>query len=1652
MITKCLSLAAIFFLLFGFSVEVAFPQCEQVKIKANDTKECAPHIINLKAQNLPKSAKAHWVVGSDTFKDRQTLSRAYRKKQNRDVTLLVKEQGNLICSKKKPGLVQIKSRPSDLKLQTDNKRICGVPTDVTFSLSSSVKAQKVDWIVDNQRITHKGKRLTYNFQSSGAKTISVRVTNAAGCTASKTFEDFFKIFSKPLVKLNLSKTTGTAPLTTTSKLATQDTLTSYQWQFPEASKVKDANSSSAIADFQTPGRYTGFLTYVDNHGCQYTDTLDSPIDVVKPVQLGFSIKDTILCPGQTARLAVDQPVKNGSYEWEISNGGKTYTKKGKTASVSPDKPGMYEVTVYHLKNGVKQSNTAKKAISVEDFQAGFSVTPACNCSVPVNVKLNNQNSGGQGTRYKWDVFDGNGQSVFSSNKKNAAFRANQKGEFDVRLISESKNGCKDTMFQEEYLQLGELKSEIDLDFKTYAVGQPIHLDFPEDSFCTNDSLYVTWLIWNNQKNKLIKQARVRNPRFTFKDSGNYKVTLKVSTSQGCQQSVSTGSKDNPLTVSKPDPDFNLNQSLDTTKANPDTNHYCRNEAFKLFQHTVPTALNYTHHWKIQHQQKPNIVVKGQGDSFKTKLDKPGVYDVIYTAKVDSLTSFKKIRKGYLVVNGSQVNWSVNTQDHCVPYKGKVSAMLDTSWTHPSPTGGKRQTRWYRLDTSNFDLKKQKAFKADASIDKYGTYGVGLEITGPKGCTDRFKSENLLEVGVNADFQMPKQVCYGKTVSLTNNSYTTQAPANFTWDSKDGDAFMKKSKHQENQKFNFKDSGYYNISLTVIDSNQCKDTQTHKTYVERVFADFSSTDTFQHCAQAIVDFTANSSPNVDRYRWDFGDGHKKQTSKEAITKVYKENSGDSSSGFDVQMRAISENGCQKIIKKENFVTIVGPVIDFKVNKKEGCEPLKVDFDITGKNYQQAFASYGDKSNIDTAPDLDHVYQAEKAARKKNFKPFVLAKDQSGCYAVSELDQPITVYAKPEASYSLDTSNGCHPVDVNFRNNAEKAVKTHWTFSDTSVTFTRKGFQDTISHSFKQGAHDVKMIAETSDGCFDTIHHTDTIKSYSYPEVDFQLSREGICPGTTFNLKSKVNGKGHAIPEYQWKLERPDEIDTIQKQNLQGLTYEETGAYNVQLAVTNEKGCSNSLKKDEFIAIMDTVSNAPNLQFVTHQKAIRGDQEKLNIHWEASQQEAFEQYKVLAQQKEENAFRTINTIEESGQTTLTFKPNESHKGYRLMVEGQCGRTSDTSELHSPSSIQVESHALFTNSLSWTGYKGWAKVKAYEIQAAPEGGDFKAIDTVPGNQTSYRNEGLCRGDYHYQVVALHPGSAFKAWSNHAVKSPKYKRPEYKRPMLSTTVQNGALNTTWNHPTNWEPSSYSIQRKSKGNANWQKVGDGIKGNNWVDSSVSVNDAHYQYRISALNHCQEPSPEAGLSSSTLLSAKSQEDGIELVWESGAQWQKQIASYEIQLKQGKRQDFRTIETVTGDKTSYSDKASHQVSDTALIYRVKAHQSRGAVSVSNESSVIQHAKVYVPNAFTPNNDGLNDEFKVEGKALSNLDGEGFAKFELAIFNRWGERVFKTDDPTQGWDGTDASGKTLSQGTFIFKLNALSKQGESFAKKGKLTLIR
>lgn len=88
---------------------------------------------------------------------------------------------------------------------------------------------------------------------------------------------------------------------------------------------------------------------------------------------------------------------------------------------------------------------------------------------------------------------------------------------------------------------------------------------------------------------------------------------------------------------------------------------------------------------------------------------------------------------------------------------------------------------------------------------------------------------------------------------------------------------------------------------------------------------------------------------------------------------------------------------------------------------------------------------------------------------------------------------------------------------------------------------------------------------------------------------------------------------------------------------------------------------------------------------------------------------------------------------------------------------------------------------------------------------------------------------------------------------------------------------------------------------------------------------------------------------------------------------------------------------------------------------------------------------VPNAFTPNNDGVNDKFCLQGWDACIKD------FKIVIYDRWGEKVFESGDPNFCWDGI-YKGQLLSSDVYIYSLSATFKDDVIETKKGNITLIR
>lgn len=95
--------------------------------------------------------------------------------------------------------------------------------------------------------------------------------------------------------------------------------------------------------------------------------------------------------------------------------------------------------------------------------------------------------------------------------------------------------------------------------------------------------------------------------------------------------------------------------------------------------------------------------------------------------------------------------------------------------------------------------------------------------------------------------------------------------------------------------------------------------------------------------------------------------------------------------------------------------------------------------------------------------------------------------------------------------------------------------------------------------------------------------------------------------------------------------------------------------------------------------------------------------------------------------------------------------------------------------------------------------------------------------------------------------------------------------------------------------------------------------------------------------------------------------------------------------------------------------------------------------------VSESKLSMPNAFTPNGDGINDIYKAK-------DGyQSLVEFHAYIFNRWGQKLFDWTDPAQGWDGT-FHGKPVKDGVYFVLVKAKGADGRSFHIRRDVNLLR
>jgi gliding motility-associated-like protein len=406
--------------------------------------------------------------------------------------------------------------------------------------------------------------------------------------------------------------------------------------------------------------------------------------------------------------------------------------------------------------------------------------------------------------------------------------------------------------------------------------------------------------------------------------------------------------------------------------------------------------------------------------------------------------------------------------------------------------------------------------------------------------------------------------------------------------------------------------------------------------------------------------------------------------------------------------------------------------------------------------------------------------------------------------------------------------------------------------------------------------------------------------------------------------------------------------------------------------------------------------------------------------------------------------------------TINGSAMSQAFVLLVMDSCDNKPNLSQIHSTIFTTAQFNRCEKSiQLDWSPYDAWGTPVNYEILVSVNGaGETSAGFTTA---TSFIDTNIVSGNiYCYRIRAHETVSLRTSSSNRVCITPAFPPPpdySYIR-KVSVTGSNSVLIEAFVDASS-SVSGYELQRSLSPLGPFITIASvtvtGVSDISFTDD-VSTSEGPWYYQIITLDSCQLPVYTSQISQTILLTATAEDNYLNAVnWTNYSDWAGNVNSYNLYRSINGVMDPVPFMTFSSSDFNFIDSVLEDFfSGGEFCYVIEAIEGSGNPyffldSVrSNEVCVEQSPLIFIPNAFHPGG-GLNEIFYPSN---SFVNPEGYS---LDIFDRWGERIFHSEDPHQGWDGSSHK-KFAQEGIYIYLLKAKDPDGNEIFKKGSVTLIR
>ena len=376
----------------------------------------------------------------------------------------------------------------------------------------------------------------------------------------------------------------------------------------------------------------------------------------------------------------------------------------------------------------------------------------------------------------------------------------------------------------------------------------------------------------------------------------------------------------------------------------------------------------------------------------------------------------------------------------------------------------------------------------------------------------------------------------------------------------------------------------------------------------------------------------------------------------------------------------------------------------------------------------------------------------------------------------------------------------------------------------------------------------------------------------------------------------------------------------------------------------------------------------------------------------------------------------------------------------------------------------------SLNWTPYNDFNSGLnvSYNIYASENGAPYDFVGST--TSTNYNYTTVNAGSiYDFYVMSIENGGVgpFSSSSNVINVNTNFfmQDPNYLYLYATTVVDSQHATIQFYADTAADIKEYEVKRASSAAGPYSTIAY-LPASSDMDpmvtynSSAETNHQQYFYKVSAVNLCNISTFTSNIGNTIFLTATSNnnlEGLVTLTFTAYQNWQGGVMNYEIYRAVGgfwESSPIATIPPFSGSTTYIDDVSGILTGNGEFCYKVIANENPvahvdnlpEATSTSNEECVEYEPIIFIPNAFIPTGEH-NTIFK---PVLSYAEPSAYS---LSIFNRWGKKIFETDNIDEGWNGKiNNSGNMCPVGTYVYLVKFQSVIEETFRKRGTLALIR